>query len=575
MQPIVPYLLGEAHPSGKRLVNIQKCIRTDDIDEVGDKSHLTFFEMVGHWSLGDYFKKEEITMIWRFLTSPEEGLGLEPRRLYVTVFEGDTTVPLDQEAIDIWKELIPEHRIYALNAKENWWSAGANGPCGPDTEYFYDTTEEGLGDLSREDFLSHCETLNIIEIANSVFMQYRQEGGVVVGKLGQTNIDFGGGLERWTSLMQETDSVYETDLFAYYIEHLGQHSEQGYEDKESDYRVICDHLRSTVFMIADGARPSNKDQGYIVRRLLRRAVGRMRNIAYNQAMLASGLDLIIQKYEPQYPNLRIQRDQIIQEIEGEVHKFTQTLEQGLSEFHKIVDTTNHRDNICIQDFGEFDCTSQVNELSAQEAFKLHTTYGFPVDLMREEATRYGLHMDEVGLGQLLTQHQDQSRTASSGKFKGGLSGDSPKIRALHTATHLLLAGLRHILGDHVYQAGSNTTEERIRFDFTHPEKVTPDLLREIEQFVNEAIEAQATVSIEEMPKEVARESGVVGSFWETYPDVVKVYTITGPEGHVYSRELCGGPHVETTQDLATFGKFIIKKEESSSAGVRRIKAVLA
>lgn len=574
MQPIVPYLLGEKHPSGNRLVDIQKCVRTNDIDEVGDKSHLTFFEMVGHWSLGDYFKKEAIGWMWEFLTSEKEGFGLDPNRLYVTVFEGDDNAPLDQEAIDIWKGIVPEHRIYALDANENWWAAGENGPCGPDTEYFYDTTEQGLGDLSREDFLLHCDSLDIIEICNTVFMQYRKENGTIVGELEQKSIDFGGGLERWACVMQGTDTVYETDLFDYYLDHLQLNAEVSYDEAGDDYRVIADHVRSAVFMIADGARPGNKDQGYVLRRLLRRAVGRMKNIGYDQSHIAEGLDKIIDKYESQYPNLREHRDIIVKEIEEEIEKFAKTLEQGLREFEKIIDTSNSRDNICIQDFGNFDCTSHVNELSADEAFRLFTTYGFPVDLIREEADKRELHIDETGFNRLLEEHQDKSRTASAGKFKGGLAGDSPKIRALHTATHLMLAGLRQELGDGVNQAGSNTTEERIRFDFTHESKVDRETLDRVEEFVNNAIAADAVVTIEEMDKEEARESGVVGSFWEKYPDVVKVYTMIDQDGTVYSRELCGGPHVEHTGELGEFGAFKIKKEESSSAGVRRVKAIL-
>lgn len=575
MQPIVPYLLGEKHPSGTRLVDIQKCVRTNDIDEVGDKSHLTFFEMAGHWSLGDYFKKDAIEWMYEFLTSQEEGLGLDPQRLYVTVFEGDTNAPLDQEAIDIWKKIVPEHRIYALNADENWWAAGDNGPCGPDTEYFYDTTEQGLGDLSREDFLRHCDNLDIIEICNSVFMQYKKEGGKVVGELDQKSIDFGGGLERWACVMQGVDTVYETDLFSYSIELIGQNSTVAYSDAEEDYRIIADHIRSAVFMIADGARPGNKDQGYVLRRLLRRSVGRMRNIGFSQGSLAEVVEAVIDKYQAHYPNLDTERSVIIDEINQEMDKFSKTLEQGLKEFEKIVDVENSRDNICVQEFGEVNCTSTVNELSAQEAFTLFTTYGFPIDLIREEAKRYNLHIDEDGFEALLTEHQKQSRTASAGKFKGGLAGDSPKIRALHTATHLMLAGLRKEVGDHVNQAGSNTTEERIRFDFTHEAKVDRETLDRIEAFVNDAIARGGDVSIEEMDKEVARESGVVGSFWDKYPDIVKVYTMTSPDGEVYSRELCGGPHVQDVSELSEFGTFKITKEESSSAGVRRVKAVLA
>jgi len=574
MQPLVPYLLGQAHPMGTRLVDAQKCVRTNDIEDVGDLSHLTFFEMLGHWSLGDYFKKEAIEWIYEFLTDKESGLGLDPNRMYATVFEGNEDAPLDTEAMEIWKQIIPEHRIYALDAEENWWSAGDNGPCGPDSEIFYDLTKEGLGDLSKEQFLEHCDTLEIIEMCNSVFMEYLKADGTVNGKLEKQNVDFGAGLERWTTIMQGVPSIYETDLFDYFLEFLGNNSKKTYTESQTDYRIIADHVRSSVFMISDGARPGNKDQGYILRRLLRRAVGRMRNIEFDQDVIALGVEMIISKYEEAYPNLREQAEVIISEIVGEIEKFAGTLEQGLKEFQKIVDTNNSRDNIAVQEFGQHNMTSSVNEVSAQEAFTLFTTFGFPIDLIKEEATRLNLHVDELGFEELMKEHQSKSQTASAGKFKGGLAGDSPKIRALHTATHLMLSGLREHVGDHVNQAGSNTTEERIRFDFTHDAKVDRETLDKIEEFVNEAIAASAEVTVQEMGKEEARESGVVGSFWEKYPEVVKVYSMIGPDGAVYSRELCGGPHAENTKDLAEFGTFKIKKEESSSAGVRRVKAVL-
>lgn len=573
MQPIVPYLMGETHPSGKRLVDAQKCVRTNDIEEVGDKTHLTFFEMLGNWSLGDYFKQEAIEWSFEFLTNPEEGLGLDPNRLYVTVFKGNDDAPKDTEAVEIWKQFVPEHRIY-YTVEDNWWSPGPNGPCGPDSEMFYDVTQEGLGDLSETEFFTADDRQDVVEIWNDVFMEYLKKDNQVVGKLESQNVDTGSGLERVTAIMQGVDSPFETDLFDYFIKYLEKHSSASYTEETASYRIIADHMRSAVFMISDGARPSNKDQGYILRRLIRRAVGRMRTIGFDYTQLDGAIKRVIAKYTKAYPNLDEHREVIIKEITGEVDKFHTTLEHGLKEFSKIIDTSNDCDNIAVQEFGEHNTCSPVNEVSAQEAFTLFTTYGLPIDIILEEAEKYDLAVDVAGFNHLLVQHQEQSRTASAGKFKGGLADDSPKIRALHTATHLMLAGLRQELGDHVHQAGSNITAERTRFDFTHENKVDRETLDKVEAYVNEAIDAAAAVTITEMSKDEAKAQGVEGSFWEKYPDTVKVYTMTGDDGTVYSQELCGGPHVENTSQLGEFGRFKIKKEESSSAGVRRVKAVL-
>lgn len=573
MQPIVPYLMGEKHPSGKRLVDVQKCVRTNDIEEVGDKTHLTFFEMLGNWSLGDYFKQEAIEWSYKFLTDPEEGLGLDPNRLYVTVFKGNDDAPKDTEAVEIWKQFVPEHRIY-YTVEDNWWSPGPNGPCGPDSEMFYDVTPEGLGDMSEAEFFAADERQDVVEIWNDVFMEYLKEDDKVVGKLESQNVDTGSGLERVAAIMQGVDSPFETDLFDYFIEYLEQNSQSSYKEETASYRIIADHMRSAVFMIADGARPSNKDQGYILRRLIRRAVGHMRTIDFDYTQLDGAVERIINKYKEAYPNLDEYREAIIKEITGEVDKFHDTLEQGLKEFAKVVDTTNDCDNIAVQEFGEHNTCTPVNEISAQEAFTLFTTYGLPIDIILEEANKHELTVDTVGFNRLLAGHQEQSRTASAGKFKGGLADDSPKIRALHTATHLMLAGLRKELGSHVHQAGSNITADRTRFDFTHEHKVDRETLDAVEAYVNEAIDAQVAVTITEMSKDEARIQGVEGSFWEKYPEQVKVYTIKSPDGTIYSQELCGGPHVENTSELAEFGRFRITKEESSSAGVRRVKAVL-
>ena len=574
MQPLVPYLLGENHPKGNRLVNIQKCVRTVDIDEVGDKSHLTFFEMMGHWSLGDYFKEKEIPLMYEFLTSKEEGLGLAPERLYFTIFEGNADVKEDNEAFEIWKKIVPENKIYFLDEKENWWQAGDNGPCGPDTEYFYDTTKEGLGDLNKEDFLKHCDNLNIIEICNSVFMEYKKKDGKIVGNLKNKNVDFGGGLERWAILMQRTESIYETDLFLGGIEILEKESKKKYPDFQKEFRIILDHIRTSIFLISDGVSPSNKDQGYILRRILRRSSVKMKDIGFSNKKINLLIDFFVEKYGKDYINIEEKKDFIKDEIVGEIEKFEKTLEKGMKEFEKIIDPESKKNNIKKIEFGEFDIEGLgQNEISADDAFSLITSYGFPKEILQEEAGKKGLCLDCDGLEQKLKEHSEKSATASAGKFKGGMGGESPKITAFHTSTHLLLAGLKKFVGENVAQAGSNITDERTRFDFTHTEKVERDILDKVEEYVNNAIEKNAKVYTENMDKNKAMESGVEGSFWEKYPDVVKVWTIKDDEGNIYSRELCGGPHVENTKDIFEFGKFKIKKESSSSAGVRRIKAV--
>ncbi len=573
MQPLVPYLLGEKHPSGTRLADAQKCVRTNDIEEVGDNTHFTFFEMLGNWSLGDYFKEDAIKWSYEFLTDKEEGLGLDPSRLYVSVFEGDENAPFDTEAESVWKTLVPANRIYSMGVEDNWWSAGDNGPCGPDSEMFYDRTKEGLGDMTFEEFKAADERQDVVEIWNDVFMQYLKEDGVVVGELDNKNIDTGAGIERLTAILQDKESAYETDLFADVIAYMETHAEHAYEDMKLAYRVFADHIRAGVFLIADGALPGNKDQGYIVRRLLRRAVRYAQSIGLETTHVEHVVHMYIDKYGSIYTNLEEKKESIVQEITKEVKKFEQTLKQGLKEFERLVDVKNKRDNIAVQEFGSFNCTSRVNEISADEAFVLATTYGFPFEMVKEEAMSRDLFVDEAGYKLLLKEHQAKSRTAAEGKFKGGLGGDSPKITAFHTCTHLLLEGLRKELGDHVNQAGSNITDERTRFDFTHHEKVDRETLDRIEDYVNSAAASGARVHIEDMPKDQAQAEGVVGSFWEKYPDVVKVYTIKDDKGVIYSRELCGGPHVQEAGEIQQFGTFKITKESSSSAGVRRIKAV--
>ena len=549
MQPLVPYLMGAPHPQGKRLVNAQKCVRTQDIDEVGDNTHDTFFEMLGNWSLGDYFKEDAIKWSYEFLTSKEEGLGLDPKRLYVTVFEGNNDAPRDNEAFEIWKKYVPENRIYFMPAKSNWWSPGDNGPCGPDTEMFYDVTERGLGDMTKEEYMAADDRQDVVEIWNDVFMEYEKEGGKVVGKLASKNVDTGSGLERVVMMVQGKNNIFDTDLFVSVMGKIKELVGGEIRDVRAS-RIVADHIRTGVMIIADGVRPANTDQGYILRRLLRRAVRYADVLGIGHNMLAGLVPIIAEKYTGVYDNVAAQATFIADEIRKEEEKFRQMLERGMKEFAHI---------------------SKRGGVSAVDVFQLFSTYGFPLEMNEELAKEQGITVDRAGFEAEFKKHQDLSRTSTEGKFKGGLANNSEKTTALHTATHLMLAGLRKYLGDSVHQAGSNITEERTRFDFTYPEKVPRDVLDKVEAYVNEAIGKHSIVKIEQMKKEDAKAAGVEGSFWEKYPDVVNVYSVVVPDSTTYSRELCGGPHVVQTEGM---GKFKIVKEEASSAGIRRIKAVL-
>ncbi|KKU82223.1 MAG: Alanine-tRNA ligase [Parcubacteria group bacterium GW2011_GWA1_47_8] len=549
MQPLVPYLMGAPHPQGKRLVNAQKCVRTQDIDEVGDNTHDTFFEMLGNWSLGDYFKEDAIKWSYEFLTSKEEGLGLDPKRLYVTVFEGNNDAPRDNEAFEIWKKYVPENRIYFMPAKSNWWSPGDNGPCGPDTEMFYDVTERGLGDMTKEEYMAADDRQDVVEIWNDVFMEYEKEGGKVVGKLASKNVDTGSGLERVVMMVQGKNNIFDTDLFVSVMGKIKELVGGEIRDVRAS-RIVADHIRTGVMIIADGVRPANTDQGYILRRLLRRAVRYADVLGIGHNMLAGLVPIIAEKYTGVYDNVAAQATFIADEIRKEEEKFRQMLERGMKEFAHI---------------------SKRGGVSAVDVFQLFSTYGFPLEMTEELAKEQGITVDRAGFEAEFKKHQDLSRTSTEGKFKGGLANNSEKTTALHTATHLMLAGLRKYLGDSVHQAGSNITEERTRFDFTYPEKVPRDVLDKVEAYVNEAIGKHSIVKIEQMKKEDAKAAGVEGSFWEKYPDVVNVYSVVVPDSTTYSRELCGGPHVVQTEGM---GKFKIVKEEASSAGIRRIKAVL-
>jgi alanyl-tRNA synthetase len=540
MQPLVPYLLGEEHPKGKRLVNVQKCVRTGDLDDIGDNRHLSFFEMLGNWSLGDYFKEDAIKWSYEFLTSNEEGLGLDPARLYVTIFEGDDNAPIDEGSRKIWMSLgIPEDRIYALGAGDNWWSAGDSGPCGPDTEMFYDMTSGGVGNLDKEAFVKAVEEEKLVEIWNDVFMEYLKREGQVVGKLSQQNVDTGAGLERMTAVMQGKRTAYETDLFEPIIRRI---SDIASADDERAQRIVADHIRASVFIIADGVTPANTDRGYILRRLIRRAVRYADVMGIPEGSLVNVADAVISKYSPIYENLSDQSERIVSEIKSEEERFRKTLKDGLRQFEKGVDP-----------------------------FILFTTYGFPFELTQELAREKGHELDEQDFRKKFEEHQDKSRAGAGDKFKGGLADSSDEVVKLHTATHLLHQALHDVLGDEVGQKGSNITAERLRFDFSFPRKMTEEEKKEVGEVVNQRIEEALPVNKVVMPKAEAEKVGARSFFGEKYPDEVSVYYIGESLDNAYSKEFCGGPHVE---NIGTLGRFKIIKEEAVSAGVRRIKAIL-
>ncbi|MDP3989104.1 MAG: alanine--tRNA ligase [bacterium] len=538
MQPLVPYLLGQPHPAGTRIANIQKCVRTQDIDEIGDNTHDTFFEMLGNWSLGDYFKEEAIRWSLEFLTSKEEGLGLDPTRLYITVFAGDENAPRDDETARIWQSLgIPDHRIYYLGAESNWWSPGDNGPCGPDSEMFYDVTEEGLGDLTPEEFAVADETQQVVEIWNDVFMEYEKKDGVVVGKLSQKNVDTGAGLERMAMVLQGKNNIFETDLLSPVMETITG-------DDLRSRRIVADHIRTAVCMIADGVLPSNTDRGYILRRLLRRAV-RFADMLGVEGSLRAVAEPVFGIYGDTYP-LEEARDHITKVIEQEEIKFRQTLQKGLRVFEKL------------------------DGVSGKDAFMLFSTYGFPLEMTVELAQEKGIIVDEEEFKKEFEEHQKTSRAGAGQKFKGGLADHGEETVRLHTAHHLLLSALQRVLGSHVHQRGSNITSERLRIDFSFERKMTDEEKKEVEELVNSWISEALPVVRKDMPKEEAERIGAEMEFGATYGDMVSVYFIE-KNGEPISVEFCGGPHISNTSEL---GKFRIQKEESVAAGVRRIKAVL-
>jgi len=548
MQPLVPYLMGTPHPAGKRIADVQKCVRTGDLEDIGDNRHFSFFEMMGNWSLGDYFKKDAITWSYEFLTSKEEGLGLDPARLYVTCFEGDTNAPRDEESPEIWKSLgISANRIYFLGAEDNWWPQPKekdeySGPCGPDTEMFYDFTKDKIGDLSKEKFLTAVKNEDIIEIWNDVFMEYLKKDGKVFGKLTQQNVDTGAGLERITALMQHKHSAYDTDLFQPIMDKIGDFS---LIHNIKAKRIVADHIRTSVFLIADGVTPSNTDQGYILRRLLRRAIRFADMLQMKEGDLPLLAHTIIEKYEAVYENLR-ERERVIEhEIREEEQRFRKTLQSGLKEFKKL----------------------STGKITGHEAFTLFSTYGFPFEMTKELADEEGKEIDEAAFKIEMEKHQELSRAGADKKFKGGLADTDKKSVRYHTATHLLHQALRDVLGSTVFQKGSNITPERLRFDFSYNAKMTPEQKKLVEDMVNEKIKAAMPVVFEDLSLDSAHKLGAIGLFEEKYADYVRVYKIGD-----FSLEFCGGPHVKNTSELGTFK---IEKEEAISSGVRRIKATLS
>ena len=592
MQPLVPYLLWEPHPLGKRLADVQKCVRTGDIDDVWDDTHLTFFEMLGNWSLGDYFKEESIAMSWEFLTSPE-WLALDPDMLSVTVFAWDAKAPLDTESITIWKNVWKENglsfgdeRIARLPAEDNWWAAGPTGPCGPDTEIFY-WMGEGKPPVGSNKW---NDSANWMEIWNNVFMQYNRLDAATLEPLPAQCVDTGMGIERCTVTLNGMKSVYETDCFASVLVRIQEIvGAQNYSERGA--RIIADHIRTATHMISDGVTPKNVDQGYILRRLIRRAIREAYKMGYEAPFTTEIANIYIEQFSPIYESMRINAEKIKNELNIEEGKFSKTIKQWLKELHKLVQRKQQDPKLRFAhrtpeelDSKQLDWVSLVplfpsslwiNIISGNDAFNIFQTYGFPIELIREELLQYWMIVHEAEFqkpfDEAFQKHQELSRTAAAGKFKWGLADDGEETTALHSACHLMLEGLRQILGTHVHQAGSNITAERLRFDFTHPEKMTPEQIAKVEEFVNTGISSNLTVTITNMDKKEAQAAGVSGSFWEKYPDIVKVYSMVGWDGTVYSRELCGWPHVENSREM---WKFKIIKEESSSAGVRRIKAVL-
>ena len=542
MQPLVPYLLGEKHPEGTRLTDYQKCLRTNDIDEVGDNRHLTYFEMLGNWSLGDYFKEESIAMSFEFLTKE---LGIPAEKISVTCFAGDEDAPRDEVTAECWKKAgIPENRIYYYGKDDNWWIAGEEGPCGPDTEMFYDTGKPACS----PDCQPSCDCGKYVEIWNNVFMEYYKTKDGKYERLKQHNVDTGLGLERMAMLLQGKETPFDTELFEPVMNKL---KELAKNDSIESRRIVAEHLRASMMVIADGGRPSNIDRGYVLRKLIRRMSRHLNKLQIDLNELENLINLNIDILKDMYPELEKNRDTIKQVIIEEKNKFIKTLAHGEKEFEKAINKAK---------------SENKNVIDGQTIFKLYETYGFPPEITADLAKEQGFEIDNSEFDKLFKAHQEKSRMGSEQKFKGGLAEQNEKTIAYHTATHLLHKALQIVLGEHAKQRGSNITTERLRFDFSHPEKMTKEQLQKVEDIVNEQIKRDLPVTCEEMTLEEAKKSGAMGLFENKYGDKVKVYTIGD-----FSKEICGGPHVTHTGKL---GHFKIKKEESSSAGVRRIKAIL-
>ena len=542
MQPLVPYLLGEKHPAGTRLTDYQKCVRTNDIDEVGDNRHLTYFEMLGNWSLGDYFKEESIQMSFDFLTKE---LQIPVEKLSVTVFAGDEDCPRDELAAECWKKAgILDGHIYYYGKDDNWWIAGEEGPCGPDTEMFYDTGKPACGSGCEPS----CDCGKYVEIWNNVFMEYFKDKEGKYTKLSQKNVDTGLGLERMTMLLQEKETPFDTELFKPVMDKLiGLQKLDIIESR----RIIAEHLRSSMMIISDGGRPSNVDRGYVLRRLIRRMVRHMNKLQIDLNEISTLIDVNVENLKEMYPELVNNHETIKNVIIEEKNKFVKTLTHGEKEFQKEMNKVKEQNK---------------NMIEGPVVFKLYDTYGFPPEVTKELAEENEMTVDMKKFNELFKAHQEKSRQGSEQKFKGGLAEQNEVTTAYHTATHLLNAALKVILGEETHQRGSNITAERMRFDFNCDHKMTDEEKKQTEELVNKWIQEGLEVTVEEMKKEDAVKSGAECMFIEKYPDVVTVYSI----GNV-SKELCGGPHVKNTLEL---GKFKIKKEEASSAGIRRIKAVL-
>jgi len=579
MHPLVPYFLGEKHPGGTRIVDAQKCLRTDDIDDVGDNRHLTFFEMLGNWSFGDYFKREAIEWAMEFLTDAEQ-LHLDPEKIYVTVFAGDENAPRDEESIAIWQAQFEVQgiaaemgvagkdepatgatgpRVYPYPKAKNWWGpAGITGPCGPDTEIFYDTGlkhDPAFGEHCHP----NCDCGRFVEIWNNVFMEYFKDEDGSFRPLEKKNVDTGMGLERIAAVVQKVPTIFDTEIFQNVFSKLETLSGKTYgQDSATDrsFRIIADHIRAATFIIGDqrGIGPSNIGQGYIVRRLIRRAIREAHRLGMDKPFTHILAEVIVGEFGEHYTELEEHLDRIVQEMQAEEAKFAKTLEKGMKQLEKLL---------------------EQGHVTGGEAFILFSTYGFPLELTEEILLEHGQKIDHEAFDREFKKHQELSRTASAGAFKGGLADDSAETTRLHTATHLLHRALKNVLGDHVEQKGSNITPQRLRFDFSHPEKMTPEQIQEVERQVNEAIEKDLPVVCKELSMEEARASGALGYFDEKYATLgnkIKVYFIGDDTSGYFSKEMCGGPHV---QHLGELGRFKIEKEQSASAGIRRIKATVS